>query len=241
MKDTTEMEIDIGQLLRVLKRRAKYIILFTMVCAVLGMAVAVVTPPKYQAKTQMIINAGSNSQHFGADQLASSLKLVETCAVLIRGRDVLQPIIDELALPETCESLAGKISAESVNETLVMEIKVTYSDPNLAQTIVRRITEEASKITDDKLGGGNITPAEKIFADAVEVKPGIPSTMIKYAAVGFVLSAALFIGLYLMDNTFHTERELQKILDLPVLGVIPSVESCHKVKNRAKKRKGVLE
>ena len=58
MKDTMELEIDFGQMLRVLKKRAKYIILLTMVCAVLGMAVAVTTPPKYRARTQMIVNAG---------------------------------------------------------------------------------------------------------------------------------------------------------------------------------------
>lgn len=241
MKDTMELEIDFGQMLRVLKKRAKYIILLTMVCAVLGMAVAVTTPPKYRARTQMIVNAGSNSPIIESGQLASSLKLVETCAVLICSRDVLQPIIDKLELPETCESLAKKISVKSINETMVMEVVVTYSDPVKAKQIVEQIIEIAPPNVKDDLEGGDLKPQENSRGDAVEIKKGIPSTMIKYAAVGFVLSAALFIGLFLLDNTFHTERELSKVLDLPVLGVIPSVESCHKLKSSVKKGRGILE
>ena len=239
MKETTEFEIDFGQMLRVLKKRVKYIILMTMVFALFGMAVVVVTPPAYQANTKMFINAGSNSQHIGADQLASSIKLVETCEALIRSRDVMQPIIDALNLSDTCESLAGKIKVEPINETPVMLITVKYADPGLAQSIVKKITEVAPPVIEDKMEGGSLKPVESIIGPASEINPSVPVTMLKYAAVGFVLSAALFVGLFFMDNTFHTERELQKALDLPVLGVIPAVESCRKVKKSVKKGMGV--
>ena len=239
MKETTEFEIDFGQMLRVLKKRAKYIILITMVFALFGMAVVVMTPPAYKANTKMFINAGSNSSIIDSSQLASSIKLVETCEALIRSRDVMQPIIDALNLPETCESLAGKIKVEPVNETPVMLITVKYSDASLAQSIVKKITEVAPPVIEDKMEGGHLKPVESIIGPASEVNPSLAGTMIKYAAVGFVLSAALFVALFLMDNTFHTELELQKALNLPVLGVVPAVESCRKMKKSIKKGMGV--
>ncbi len=239
MKDTMEFEIDFGQMLRVLKKRAKYIILMTLVFAVLGMSSVVMTPPAFQANTKMFINAGSNSQIIDSSQLASSIKLVETCEALIRSRDVMQPIIDALNLPETCESLAGKIKVEPINETPVMKITVRYSDPGLAQSIVKKITEVAPPVVEDKMEGGHLKAVESIIGPAAEISPSIPGTMIKYAVVGFALSAAFFVGLFFMDNTFHTERELRRALDLPVLGVIPSAESCRKVKKSIKKGMGV--
>ena len=239
MKETTEFEIDFGQMLQVLKKRAKYIILMTMVFALLGMAIVVMTPPAYKANTKMFINAGSNSHIIDSGQLASSIKLVETCEALIRSRDVMQPIIDALNLSETCESLAAKIKVEPINETPVMLITVNYSDPSIAQSIVKKITEVAPPVIEDKMEGGSLKPVESIIGPASEVNPSLVGTIIKYAAVGFVLSAALFVGLFFMDNTFHTERELRKALDLPVLGVIPAVESCRKVKKSIKKGMGV--
>lgn len=239
MKETVEFEIDFGQMLRVLKKRAKYIILVTLVCALFGMAVVVTTPPAFQANTKMFINAGSNSQIIESGQLASSIKLVETCEALIRSRDVMQPIIDALNLTETCESLAEKIKVEPINETPVMLITVKYADPGLAQSIVKKITEVSPPVVEDKMEGGHLKAVESIIGPAKEITPSIPVTMIKYAAIGFILSAAFFVGLFFMDNTFHTERELRKALDLPVLGVIPSVESCRKVKKSTKKGMGV--
>ncbi len=240
MKDTMELEVDFGQLLRVLKKRAKYIILITMVFAVFGMTVAVVlTPPVYQAKTKMIINAGNNSQHINSDQWASSMKLVETCAVLIRGSSVLQPIIDALGLPESCDQLAGKISVESVNDTPVMQITVKYSDPELAKAITAQITEVAPPLVKESIEGGSLKSVESVTGSTTAITPSVTTAMIKYGAVGFVLSAALFVVLFLMDNTFHTERELRRALDLPVLGIIPSVESCSKTSNPIDKRKVV--
>ena len=239
MKDTVEFEIDFGQIFRALKKRAKYIILVTLVCALFGMAVVVTTPPAYQANTKMFINAGSNSQHIGTDQLASSIKLVETCEALIRSRDVMQPIIDALGLQETSESLAGKIKVEPINETPVMLVTVNYSDPGLAQAIVKKVTEVAPPVIEDKMEGGHLKAVESIIGPAKEITPSLSVTMIKYAVIGCVLSTALFVGLSFMDNTFHTEQELRKALDLPVLGVIPSVESCRKVKKSMKKGMGV--
>ena len=61
MKDTMGMEVDFGQLLRVLLKRAKYIILITLIFGVIGMAAAVTTPPMYKAHAKMIVNASANS------------------------------------------------------------------------------------------------------------------------------------------------------------------------------------
>jgi len=240
MKDTMELEVDFGQLLRVMKKRAKYIVLITMVFAVIGMSLAVMTPPVYQAQTMMIINArGNGGNNIDSDQWASSMKLVDTCAVLIRSQDVLQPVIDALKLPDSYRSLAGKISVKSVNETPVMEITVKYSDPEKAKAIVSMIREVAPPEVEEKIEGGKLKKAEDVIGPAVEVKLSTVTSMIKYAVIGCVLSVALFVGLFFLDNTFHTEREIRKTLELPVLGVIPSVESCRKISKKEKKGMGV--
>lgn len=240
MRDTMELDIDLGQLLRVLKKQAKYIILITMLFAFFGMVVCVVlTPPVYQAQAKMIVNARGNSGvNIDTDQLASSMKLVETCEVLVRSSRVLQPIIDALNLPESCDGLAGKISISSVNETPVMQITVRYGDPEMAKAITAKLLEVAPAQIVEALEAGSVKTVEEVSGSDSAITPSITSKAITYGAVGFVLSAAFFVVLFLMDNTFHSERELRKALELPVLGVIPSIETCRKVSAGVNKGKG---
>ena len=54
MKDTTELGV--GQLLHILKKKAKYIVLVTLVFALVGFLIAeVFTEPVYEAQAKMIV------------------------------------------------------------------------------------------------------------------------------------------------------------------------------------------
>ena len=237
MKDT--MELDLGQLLRVLKKKAKYIFLITVIFALIGfLSAEVLTAPVYEAQAKMIVNAsGSSGQNMGSDQLASSMKLVDTCAIIVRSRTVLQPIIDVLNLEDTCNSLAGKISVASVNDTPVMQVTVQYSDPEMAKAITAKILEVAPALIVESIEAGSVKTVEDVVGSSEPVSSGTVKTVVLYSVMGFVLSYGLFIALMLMDNTFHTEQDVAQMLNLPVLGVIPSVESCEKVSGNTQKGK----
>jgi capsular polysaccharide biosynthesis protein len=237
MKDT--MELDLGQLLRVLKKKAKYIFLITVIFALIGfLSAEVLTAPVYEAQAKMIVNAsGSSGQNMGSDQLASSMKLVDTCAIIVRSRTVLQPIIDVLNLEDTCNSLAGKISVASVNDTPVMQVTVQYSDPEMAKAITAKILEVAPALIMESIEAGSVKTVEDVVGSSEPVSSGTVKTVVLYSVMGFVLSYGLFIALMLMDNTFHTEQDVAQMLNLPVLGVIPSVESCEKVSGNTQKGK----
>ena len=235
MKDTTELGV--GQLLHILKKKAKYIVLVTLVFALVGFLIAeVFTEPVYEAQAKMIVNAsGSSGQNIGADQLASSMKLVDTCAIIVRSRTVLQPIIDALGLKDSCNSLASKIIVSSVNETPIMQVTVRYNDPEIAKAITAKILEIGPALIVESIEAGSVKTVEDVTGSSEPVSSGTAKTVILYSVVGFIISCALFIVLFMMDNTFRTEYDVAQILNLPVLGVIPSVESCEKASDNIQK------
>ena len=238
MKDTREMEVDLVQLLLALKKRVKYILLITVLFAAIGTAVAVTTPPVYQAHAKMIVNARGNSGvNMDSDQLASSMKLVDTCTIIVRSRTVLQPIIDALGIADTCDSLAGKISISSINETPVMQLTVQHEDPEMAKAIAAKVLELAPALIVESIEAGSVKTVEDVVGSSEPVSSGTVKTVVLYGVIGFVLCYGLFIVLSLMDNTFHTEQDVAQTLNLPVLGVIPSVESCEKVSSNVQKGK----
>lgn len=228
MKDKMDMEMDLGQLLRVLKGKVKYIILITLTIALVGTAVTVVTfEPMYQAHAKMRIDASGNSgQNITPDQLASSMKLVDDCAIIICSRSVMEPIIEQLGLDETCESLAEKIKIESINGTQYMQITVEYAELETAKSITKSILDLAPGQVYNSLEAGSLKVLDGVYSSGEPTKLSMAKTILLYTAIGFVFSCGLFVVIHMLDNSFHSERELRHMLNLPVLGVIPDVDTC---------------
>ena len=239
MKENMERELDIGQLLRALMKKARYIVLITLIVAMAGVAFSVLTTtPVYQAKAKMIVNANPDHVGVNSDQLATSMKLVDTCTAIISSRTVLVPIIQELNLPDSSESLASKISVTSVNDTMVMEITVRYGDVEKAKAITAKIMEIAPPVIVESLEAGSVKTVEDVHASDTPISLSLPKTIILYTVIGFALACGLFTVLYLLDNTYRSEYDIRQSFDIPILGVIPSIESCEKSQ---KKVRGELE
>lgn len=233
------IELDIGQLLRALMKKARYIVLITVVVAMAGLAFSVLTTkPVYQAKAKMIVNADTSRPNVDTNDLSASIKLVDTCTAIIESRTVLMPIIQALNLPDSSESLAAKISVASVNNTQVMEITVRYGDLQIAKSITEKILEVAPPVIVESLEAGSVKTVEDVHGSETPVSMSIPKIVILYTVIGFVLSCGLFTAIYLLDNTYRSEHDIRQSFDIPVLGVIPSVESCEK---KEKKVRGELE
>lgn len=233
------IELDIGQLLRALMKKARYIVLITVVVAMAGLAFSVLTTkPVYQAKAKMIVNADTSRPNVDTNDLSASIKLVDTCTAIIESRTVLMPIIQALNLPDSSESLASKISVASVNNTQVMEITVRYGDLQIAKSITEKILEVAPPVIVESLEAGSVKTVEDVHGSETPVSMSIPKIVILYTVIGFVLSCGLFTAIYLLDNTYRSEHDIRQSFDIPVLGVIPSVESCEK---KEKKVRGELE
>ena len=98
-----------------------------------------------------------------------------------------------------------------------MSITVTNEDPALAGKIVQAIAETAPDVIVDKVEAGSC----KVVSDVeITSNPVFPQTK-KY-----VLTAALG-GILVLDHLLHDyivdSEDIQKKLELPVLGLIPEV------------------
>lgn len=239
MKENMERELDVGQLLRALLKKARYIVLITLVVAMAGLAFSVLTTkPVYQAKAKMIVNADTSRPSVDTNDLSASIKLVDTCTAIIESRTVLAPIIQALNLPDSSEALASKISVASVNNTQVMEITVRYGNLEMAKAITAKILEVAPPVIVESIEAGSVKTVEDVHGSDTPISLSLPKIIILYTVIGFVLACGLFTALYLLDNTYRSEYDIRQSFDIPLLGVIPSIESCEK---KEKKGRGELE
>ena len=111
-KEERGIEIDLIQLVKKFVENLKYIVLVTVIMGVVGYVVSTMfLTPIYRASAKMIINTRKDeTQNVTNDQLNSAKNLLDTYAVIIRSRDVVNRVIEELDLPENYEQLINYIN-----------------------------------------------------------------------------------------------------------------------------------
>lgn len=57
------------------------------------------------------------------------------------------------------------------------------------------------------------------------VRPSVPKSGLVGLLVGLVLGLCVVLGGVLLDNTVHTQADIEELLQLPFLGVLPHIES----------------
>lgn len=224
-----EIEIDVIRLAKALWEKAVYIVLITIIVGLLGyVGSTLLLTPVYEASGKLIVTTRNPGDKVSSDQLNSAKTLVDTYAIIIRDRDVLDRVISELNLPMSYEQLAGSISVKAVNNTQIMKIAVQHEDRTAALIITQKIMEIVPKVIVETVGAGSVNPVGQAYASANPVAPSNIKNAIVAALAGFIITSAVVVVLSLMDNTYKSDADIQNDLDVIVLGVIPKIECCGK-------------
>ena len=221
-----EETIELRELLEILLKRKLLIILMTVLCTVAGGVYSVfLITPMYNAETTMMVNGAKNMTDIASSldigSINLSQKLVVTYGEIVKSRIVLEQTIDSLKLDMTYEQLLRKTTAQQVGGTEILKIAVQDEDPAQAAIIANKISDVFVKEVMRILKVNNVETIDK--AIPIE-KPVNVKTALNIAIamiLGLMLGVFTAFVLEYMDNTIKTENDVQKHLDLPVLGLIP--------------------
>ena len=197
-------EINLKELFGIIKRRFWIVILITGLFILAGYLKTLTTTPLYQASTRIIIEANQDK--------------MKTLQVIIKDTTVLQKVVNEMELPMSPEALAGSINVSSVEDSEVVSISVTSSDPYMAADIANTTAEvfrnEAPNIVNFKKIR-NLSPAK---VNLSPINGDNNGTIIKSGIIGFVISIGLTFLLNSLDYTVRSEQEIEEIIGYPVIG-----------------------
>lgn len=236
-KEEQVVEIDLMQIVRALLSNLKYIVVVTLLFGVLGyLGNTMLVTPIYEAGAKMIVNTRKDeNQNVTNDQINSAKNLVNTYAVVIRSRDVLNQVITDLKLPETYVQLANCIKVKAVDETQVMQITVQHPNRETALAVAAKLLVVAPSAIVEKVEAGSVKTVEQAYVGTDPVSASALHHTVLAAMAGFILVCAVIVIVSLTDNTYKSDMDIQRDLGLPVLGVIPAMENDDK---RGYKKKG---
>lgn len=221
------VEIDLLEILSLLKKHIVAIMLTAIVFGVLGyLGTHYLITPQYEASVNMIVNTRSeNTGTVSTDTINSAKNLVSTYAIIIKSNTVLNQVISDLKLENmNYDALNAKVSVSAINDTQVMRIAVQDPDPDLARKIVKEIARISPNEIVNAVEAGSCKVVSQVRVSSNPVSPDTTKNTAIAALVGAVLVIAVVIIKSLLENYLVDDEDIQKYLGLPVLGVIPEIE-----------------
>lgn len=222
--DNEEMEIDLLELLMVMKKHLAVILLAGIVGLVLMFAyTSFLVTPLYSASSMMyVMPDNSNSMNSSTlSDMQVGQQLTSDYSSMIKSRSFMEDVIKKLNLTIDYQQLLEKV--EVTNPTSSRILQVTVNDPN-PQTAAD-IANEVASVAESKLKEITGMQAIKIYEEAaVPDRPSSPSLKKNCALgllAGIVLAMAVITILYLLDDTIKTEDDIEKYLGMTTLAVLP--------------------
>ena len=216
--------IDLAELFGAMLQRRGLILFVTIIFGIMGFVYsAFIATPLYSANAMMIVNSGERNDYVTQDQLNSAATLVDTYSVIITSDTVLDDVIANLGMQDTYASTVKDISVASVNETQIMRITVTATDPQIALDVCEEITNVAPDVIVKTVKAGSVELVSKAETTWKQVSPNVKRYTAAALALGLLLSAAFVVIVSLLDNKIKSDADLKQA-DLPLLGVIPYYE-----------------
>lgn len=237
--ETKEEFIDLKELFETIKKRLVLILAIALV-AVVGVAIVnyYIIKPVYQAKAAILIKE-TNKGTINNQEIQANLNLINTYNEIIKSPRILDEVGKKLNYSEgQTAGLSGKITVSSVKNSQVISITVEADSQPTAALIANTVAETFEANIKSIMSIDNVrilTPA-KTNPNAAPIRPNKGFNVAIALVVGLIVGGGLALLLEYLDNTIKTERDIEKVLELPILGAVPRIEESKANKKSRKLR-----
>ena len=229
MSETRDsIEIDLRRMFLVLWSNLWIILLVAVLIGAMLFSYAwFFVEPTYSASVQLYVNNNyENSPGFSSSQLTAAQSLAGTYIVIMKSRSVLDEVATQTNLGYSYGRLRSMISAAPVDDTEIFQVTVTCTNYKHAAQIANAI----AKVLPDKITAVVEASSVRVVDYAVENPNPVGPSYTSYALIGFVLgfvlSAAVFVVMAMMDTRINSEEYLTNVYkEYPLLAVVPGAES----------------
>jgi RNA polymerase sigma factor (sigma-70 family) len=205
------IEIDLVELFYAIISRWTIILLTTVVLATLGYCYGrFVVTPVYSSNSALYVLSKSTSITSMAD-IQVGANLTNDYMVVIKGRPVLEQVIENLGLDMDYDALKNKVSVTNESNTRILNISVRDHDIKLAKVIADEIANVSSSFISEKMDQDPPTILQYGYTDTKRVNRSPNSYAVIFAFLGLIASAGIVVLLYLINDKIMTPEDLEKL------------------------------
>ncbi|MEU0562547.1 polysaccharide biosynthesis tyrosine autokinase [Dactylosporangium sp. NPDC006015] len=230
MKPERGPALELRSILPLLRERWKSVVATVLAAIAVGMVLTARQTPWYEARTTLFVSAwadgGDAAKAYQADLL--SQQKVKSYSVIVRDKRVMRSVIDKLDLTVTPDALAARVSTDTLEDTVLLTIRVTDTSPQQAQRITDAVADEFIRLvpTLEATPDGSPSPVHVSVVSPADL-PGVPVSprplhnLALATLAGLLAGAALATVRHAMDTSIKTTEQAEEITGTSLLGVIP--------------------
>ena len=218
-----EQVISISEIIDAVKKRWKIIVLTTVLATVVsGIFSFFVISPTYEASTKIFIGKeGAESEGYNSSDVSMYQNLIKTYSELIKTKDLVNKAIDNSEYDLSVNSVLNDITVNTLTGTQILQISYQSKSPSIAKNILESVTNEFINKAQELVPNGNVKILESVELPENPVAPNKTMNIAIAFILGMMVGFGIVFLLEYLDNTYKNKEQLEKDLDIPVLGVIP--------------------
>lgn len=219
-----EMTLDIREIFQIIKKRLWIILSVTAAATIIsGIVSFFIIPPTYEAKTSIIIGKSVQEQNpnIQYNDVLMYQKLVKTYSEIAKSRLVAEKTAQKIGGQVTPDEISKSVAITPQADTQIMVMKSQSNNPDKAASIVNAVAQTFIEESKKLYPTGNVQIMDEATVPKSPIKPRPMMNVAIAFFLGLMLSLGVIFVMEYMDSTIKTEDDVEKYLDLPVVGVIP--------------------
>ena len=223
---------NINRIFTLIKSKFLFLILFTLIGTVaVGLYTVFIISPVYSLQSKLIMKNGSGQSTDA--QTIEALNLFQRQTKTYLEIADLPPVKEETnkALDLSPEEITKIQSVRLTNDSGSQLVTVTVRalDRDLAERYIKEYVIQYKKFTADRLGRDNLSIVTEALGSNAPVYPILwKNLLVSILVFSFIGFNIIFIK-YVLSDSIDSYEDLEELVGIPVLGMIPTIE---------KKRKG---
>ncbi len=186
--------------------------------------------PTYEANTQLYVSVRSDNS--GVSELAQGTNFARQAVVsfvdVVDSAVVLDRVVDDLNLDVTAQQLARSVEASSPLNSVIISVKVTNTDAELAASIANSVGSNFADVVVNRLEKPEGEATSLVRVETIEpalvptspASPNVPMNVALGLVAGLALSLALALLRSVLDTRIHSLHDIEAATEAPVLGGI---------------------
>ncbi|WP_368863198.1 Wzz/FepE/Etk N-terminal domain-containing protein [Staphylococcus hominis] len=220
MEDT----LDLSKFLSALRKNLKLLILLPIIFVLISALITLfLMKPEYEANTQVLVNQKEKNSQMMAQEVQSNIQLVNTYSEILKS----PRIIDEVAKKDSefsSSEIKNMLNVTTQAESQILNVNVKSDSKKNAEKVANTIAKVFKSEMPDIMNVNNVTVLSSANGTAIKVSPKLANNLIIGFILGLFLAVVIIVLKELFDKRIRTEEDVEKELDVPVLGSIPNLK-----------------
>ena len=226
-QESKEIELDVISLFKTLWRRKFSILSTALIFALAALGYSTFVAKKtYQSTSRIYVVSRQNQENNALtnQDLQAGSYLVKDYREIILSQNVLSQAIEELKLDMTPGELSKKVSVAVPTDTRILSITASDADPKEAARIANGLKDVAAEKIIAVTKVSDVTTLDEAVVPQNPSLPNIKRNVLLGFVVGGVFISALVILSEVLDDRVKKPEDVEEVMGVTLIGVIPSIK-----------------